>query len=427
MRDRLTALASARPPQGTGGLMAATLVLSIGKGTFLSTVMIYLLQTAQLGTLVASAALSLWGAASVAVAFPVGVLIDRGRGREAGALSAVVAAVLIPLTAQVHTPWLLMVVLCAAGGFDSTGNVVRRALIAGAAGSGVQGLAWARTVTNIGFALGALVSVRLLAAGSASGYRWTYGVIGGVYLLMAMCFLLTSLGRRRPAKAATAAADPSNRADQAAANKADAARPDGRRGRSGALLALSTAVLTVHTTLLTTVLPLWITEHTDVPVSAMGWLFMTNTVITISGQIAVSRRAATSEGALRCFRGSAFWTGGCCVLLAAVSHVPTAVQAVLLVAATIALTVGELLEAAGEWGLSATLAAEGEHGFYQSACVVGEATQSAIGPLLVGALLTALPVAGWVLLMGAIGTGRCVAGQVLPGGRRAPAREPTPI
>ncbi|MFB7614086.1 hypothetical protein [Kitasatospora sp. NPDC056181] len=411
----LTALAGARPPAGTGGLLAATLVLSVGKGTFLATVMVYLLKTAGLGTLAASTALSLWGAASVAVAFPVGALIDRGRGRETGAVSALVTAVLVPLTGQVHTPWLLMLVLCAAGGFDSAGNVVRRGLIAGAAGSGVAGLAWARTITNIGFALGALVSVRLLSANSASGYALAYGVIGGVYVLMAVCFLLTPLGAR-PRKAAAPAAD--------AADAAGAGRPRDRR--SGRLLALSTAILTVHTTLLTTVLPLWITQHTEVPVSAMGWLFMINTLITIGGQISVSRLAATTEGALRCFRGSAFWTAACCVLLGLVGHVPTTLQVGFLVAATVALTAGELLEAAGEWGLSATLATEGEHGFYQSACVVGEATQSAIGPLLVGTLLTALPVAGWVLLMGGIGTGRYVAGRVLPNTARAGEVRPAP-
>ncbi|MFI9328389.1 hypothetical protein ACIGZJ_12695 [Kitasatospora sp. NPDC052868] len=411
MRRRLAALLGARPPEGTGGLLAATLVLSVGKGTFLATVMVYLLKTAGLGTLAASTALSLWGAASVAVAFPVGALIDRGLGRQAGALSAVCTAVLVPLTGQVHTPWLLMLVLCAAGGFDSAGNVVRRGLIAGAAGSGVKGLAWARTVTNVGFALGALVAVRLLSANSASGYALAYGVIGGVYVLMAVCFLLTPLGARPGPAAATAAGRPGGE---------DADRPRARR--SGGLLALSTAILTVHTTLLTTVLPLWITEHTDVPVSAMGWLFMINTLITIGGQIPVSRLATTTAGALRCFRGSAVWTATCCVLLGLVSHVPTGVQVAVLVTATIALTVGELLEAAGEWGLSATLAAEGEHGFYQSACVVGEATQSAVGPLLVGSLLTALPVAGWVLLMGGIGTGRYVAGRVLPSARAGEVR-----
>ncbi|MGC5365700.1 hypothetical protein ACPXCE_29185 [Streptomyces sp. DT24] len=402
-----------RPPKGTSGLLAATLVLSIGKGTFLATVMVYLLKTAGVGTLSASTALSLWGAASVAVAFPVGALIDRGRGREAGAISAVCAAVLVPITGQVHTPWVLMLVLCAAGGFDSAGNVVRRGLIAGAASSGVTGLAWARTVTNVGFALGALVSVRLLSANSASEYALAYGVIGGVYIIMAVCFLLTPLGSRRRTATTKALAEP---------GRGTAAQPRDRR--IGGLLALSTSILTVHTTLLTTVLPLWITKHTNVPVSAMGWLFMINTLITIGGQISVSRLATTADGALRCFRGSAIWTGMCCVLLGLVSHVPTAIQVFMLVTATIALSVGELLEAAGEWGLSAILAAKGEHGFYQSACVVGEATQSAVGPLFVGGMLTMLPMAGWVLLMGMIGTGRYVAGRVLPSSRSS-APQPT--
>jgi predicted MFS family arabinose efflux permease len=399
VRTGLGVPAKLRPPQRTGVLLSATLVLSIGKGTFLFTVLVYLLQVAKLDTLAATTALTLWGTASAAVAIPVGRLIDRARGRQAGAISACCVAVLIPLTAQLQTPWALMLVLAAAGGLDSCGNVVRRALFAGATGDGVGALAWARTVSNIGFALGGLLSVVLLSANSEAAYEFAYLLIGGVYLLMAACFATTSLSMGTREKAATAGTPAP-------------AKP--RNVRSGVALAVATGILTVHATLLTTVLPLWITKHTSVPVPVIGWLITLNAVLTIVAQIPVSKLATTTARALRCFKASAVWTATCCVLLGLVGFLPAGSQVAVLVAATIALTAGELFEAAGEWGLSATLAASDEHGFYQSACVLGEATQSAVGPLLIGNMVNALPVLGWPLLIGIIGTGRYIAGFIHP-------------
>jgi MFS family permease len=405
VRARLSVPAKLRPPERTGVLLSATLVLSIGKGTFLFTVLVYLLQVAKLDTLAATTALTLWGTASAAVAIPVGRLIDRARGRQVGAISASCVAVLIPLTAQLHTPWALMLVLTVAGGLDSSGNVIRRALLAGAAGDGVGALAWARTVSNIGFALGGLLSVILLSANSEAAYELAYLLIGGVYVLMAACFATTSLGRGKE-KAATAGTPAP-------------AKP--RNVRPGVALAVATGILTVHATLLSTVLPLWITKHTSVPVPVIGWLVTLNAVLTIIAQIPVSRLATTTARALRCFKASAVWTAACCVLLGLVGFLPAGWQVVVLVTATIALTGGELFEAAGEWGLSATLAASDEHGFYQSACVLGEATQSAVGPLLIGNMINALPVLGWPLLIGIIGTGRYVAGFIHPSERHRAA------
>jgi MFS family permease len=400
VRTRL--ISRTRPPEGTGALLAVTLLLSIGKGTFLATVLIYLLHVAGLGTLAATTAMTLWGAASAAVTIPTGMLVDRGHGRLTGVLSASGVVVLVPLLAHLRTLWALMLVLFVAGGLDSAGNVVRRALVAGGTGDSLNALAWARTVSNVGFALGGLCSVWLLSDGSAGAYRVGYALIGVGYVLMAGCFAATSLARR-PRAAVPAMPD----------KITPAARPPRRYPRAGAALAAATAVLTIHATLLSVVLPLWVSGHTDVPVSILGWLVALNSVITIGGQIPVSRLATTTGRALRCLRGSAMWTAGCCALLPVVVLVPPVAQVALLVAATILLTAGEMFEAAGEWGLSATLAADGEHGYFQSACVLGEATQSAVGPLAVGSMVTAFPVLSWPVLIVVIGVGRHLAGHIV--------------
>jgi hypothetical protein len=406
VRTRLTR--RPRLPERTGALLSVTLLLSIGKGMFLATALIYLLKVAGLSTLTATTAMTLWGAASAAVTLPVGRLIDSGRGRVTGVLSAAGVAVLIPVIAHLRTPWVLLVVLFVTGALDSAGNVVRRALFAGGTGDSLGALAWARTASNVGFALGGLCSVWLLSDRSAGAFQAGYAVIGAGYVLMAVCFALTSMFARRPV-APVAVPD------------APAGRP-GRRPRAGVALAAATAVLTIHATLLSVVLPLWVSGHTDVPISVLGWLVALNAVITIVGQVPVSRLATTTGRALRCLRVSAVWTAACCALLGAVTLIPAAGQIYLLVAATVVLTGGEMFEAAGEWGLSATLATEGEHGYFQSACVLGEATQSAAGPLLVGNLVSALPLLSWPLLIVIIGVGRYLAGFIVPSSATAGGR-----
>jgi hypothetical protein len=336
------------------------------------------------------------------------MLIDRGRGRLLGSVSAAAVAVLVPAVAHLSTPWVLMLVLFVAGGLDSAGNVVRRAVFAAGSADSLGALAWARTVSNVGFALGGLASVWLLSTGTPAAFGVGYALIGVGYAVMAVCFATTALLRGpRPARPADG--------DAVAAPASDGGPvSDGRSRRAGGALATATAILTVHATLLNVVLPLWVSGHTAVPIAVLGWLTALNAVITIGGQIPVSRLATTGVRALRCLRASAIWTAGCCALLGTVPLLPPAGQLGLLLAATVALTAGEMFEAAGEWGLSATLAQDGEHGYFQSACVLGEATQSAVGPLLVGTLVTALPVLSWPVLIVVIGLGRSIAGRILP-------------
>lgn len=58
---RLTAALRARPPEGTRMLVLSCGVLAIGKGVFMTTLVVYLLQVAHLSALEASACVSAWG------------------------------------------------------------------------------------------------------------------------------------------------------------------------------------------------------------------------------------------------------------------------------------------------------------------------------------------------------------------------------
>ena len=392
---RLTTALRARPPEGTRMLVLSCGVLAIGKGVFMTSLVVYLLQVAHLSTLEASACVSAWGIAAALAALPAGLLIDRLSARSVGTIATVAVVPLLAVVGSTSRPGVLLPVMVTAGGLDSIGGVARRAALAGRERSAVASLAWTRATSNAGFAVGALVCIPLLAANSQHAYQIAYAAAGITYLPVAYAIGTATFSRRR--------------------RPPDAAGSSGRLVTAAAL-AGSTAILSLHVTLLDVALPIWIVKHTSVPVSALGGLVLINTVLTILGQVPVSARAARLDGAVRCTTRSALWVAATCCLFCASAAGGIAWQLIALVAAVVTLTMGELLQSAGEWGLSALLAGEHEHGFYQGACVFGGSTQSAVGPVLVGGLLSAAPIAGWgvliVVLMGGRQLARTLTRQV---------------
>ncbi|MBR7825729.1 hypothetical protein KDK95_05370 [Actinospica sp. MGRD01-02] len=388
---QLTAALRARPPAGAGPLVCATGLLAIGKGVFLSTLVVYLLTIVHVGSFAASSGAAAWGLAAVVAAVPAGLAMDRFPPRVVGAAASLGAVPMLAIAGSVHRLEYLLPAVFLGGGLDAVGGVARRTLLAARAGDGVAALAWARSASNAGFAIGAVLCVPLLGSHSPGTYRTAYVLAALSYAAVTVALLWA------PARK-SAAEETAEAVTQAAEQSAETAAPAPRRVETAAALATSTAILGLHASLLDVAFPLCIATRTSVPVSAFGWLLLINTLITIFGQIAASRWAQTVEGALRCTMRSALWTAACCVLLGLVALGPTPWQVATLVAAMLALTAGEMLQSAGEWGLSALLAEDHEHGFYQGACVFGESVQSSGGPLLVGAVLGAAPVVGWGVL-----------------------------
>lgn len=389
---RLTAVLRSRPPAGTATLIGATGLLAIGKGVFLSTLVVYLLKIVNAGTFAASSGAAAWGLAAVVVAVPAGIAVDRLSPRVIGAAASLCAVPMLAIVGSAHRLEYLLPALFLGGGLDAIGGVARRAILTGQAGNGVSALAWARSASNVGFAIGAVICVLLLGSHSARAYQVAYALAAVSYAVVAVA-LWAMPGRPRDAARGTAG-DPGD---------TEMARP--RRLGTAASLASSTAILSLHASLLSVAFPLWIATRTSVPVAAFGWLLLINTLLTIFGQVAAARQAETVEGALRATMRSALWTAAACVLLGLAGAGPTSWQVAALIAAMLTLTIAELLQSAGEWGLSALLANDNEHGFYQGACVFGESVQSSGGPLLVGALLGSVPVVGWGLLGALLLTG----------------------
>jgi MFS family permease len=85
-----------------------------------------------------------------------------------------------------------------------------------------------------------------------------------------------------------------------------------------------------------------------------------------------------------------------CVLLAFTGGELNPLSWVLLAAAVVLVTIGEIKQTAGAWGLSFSLANEHRVGEYQSVFGLGVAVQTILGPLLVTVLIS--DGRGWLVL-----------------------------
>ena len=132
-------------------------------------------------------------------------------------------------------------------------------------------------------------------------------------------------------------------------------------------------------------------------------------------------------GAGRSLRRAGIALAACCLLLAATADLPATAGAAVLLAAVVALTAGELLQSAGGWGLSYTLAPPGHQGVYLSAFGLGVSAQQVAGPAALSVLVASAAVGGWLGLAALLmvsGVGAAVACGRAAGGAAPPAVRP---
>lgn len=148
-------------------------------------------------------------------------------------------------------------------------------------------------------------------------------------------------------------------------------------------------MLLLHTTLLSVGVPLWILHHTSLPPVLVAAMFVLNTVLAVSLQVPVSAIAATLPGGVRAFRRAGLALALCCLLLTFSGSGAEWTAAVLLTLAVVALTFGEMLQAAGAWSAGYTLAPEERRASYLAVLGLGTNAQTIAGPLVVTAVVGA--------------------------------------
>jgi hypothetical protein len=259
--------------------------------------------------------------------------------------------------------------------------------------SGVRNMAILRSTRNAGFSLGALLAVPLIAGGSAA-FRAI--VLGDAPSFAVVALILARMPLTRPA------------AVRRHAGYLTVLRSF-RDWRYIGVASLN-SVLTLHMTMLTFGIPLWLIHATGAPVGLVAVLMMLNTVMAVVLQVPFSKHATVPGGAPRVLRFAGVMLAGCSVAIAAAAHVSPAFAAALLVLATALLSLGEIWQAAGAWELSYRYADPEREVQYLAVFSLGVTAQDVFGPALVTAVVISTGTAGWMGL-----AALCLVATVLVG------------
>ncbi|MEU9717396.1 MFS transporter [Streptomyces sp. NPDC047976] len=382
---------------------------SLVPGIMLAGGVLFFTKVAGLGAVQVGSGLSAAALAGLAAALPAGRLGDRiGHRRLLIGLSLLRALVLAGYQCVGSYPAFL-VVACLSGLAESAVAPVRQAYLGTitTAENRVATLAFNRVVRNIGATLSTPALGVALAVDSPFAFRVLIG--GGAVSVLVVAVIAARL--------------PETRTDRLGGRPAARPRAGVLRDRPYVALSLLNGLLIMHMELLEIGMPLWVAGHTDAPGWATSVLLFANVLVAIGLQIRVGRGVTDVGSAARAMR-----KGGWCLLAAAGLFAASGALAPVwsvtaLLAAVVLLTLTELLQSAGSWGLSYDLAEPARLGEYQGVWSLGTQLVRAAGPLAVTLALSSLQHLGWLL----IGTVYLTAAALaLPLARRA-TPHPAPV
>lgn len=397
------------PPGRLRTLSLATLANTVGSGLWLAGAALYLTRDVGLSAASVGAGLTIAGLVGLTASIPLGSLADRRDPRT-------LRAVLQLCQAAVAAAYLLVgsfPVFLVVAGLDAlltSGNLaVRAALVAAVGGPDgrVHAFATLRAVANLGIAVGAGLAGFALAADTHLAYQVLVAGNATTYLVSAA--LLLRLPAYPPAPHPRTAAAPRR----------------GRALRDGRFLAVSgaSAVLALHLTVLTLIVPLWTVTRAGAPPPVVSAVLLTNTVLTVLLAVRLSRGADAAAPAAQKMRRAGLVLAAAMLLYAATAGLPTAPAVALLLVATIVYTLGDLWHGAAGAGLAYDLAPPDAVGAYQGADGLLAGLARAVGPALLTFAVLDGGVPGW-LAVGALFAGVGLATPALV--RWALATRPAP-
>ncbi|HLI55629.1 MAG TPA: MFS transporter [Actinomycetota bacterium] len=373
------------PDTATGrGLAVMAAVDAVGTGLFLTSAALYFTRTVGLSSAQVGIGLTAGGLAGLAGAVPLGALADRvGAGRVfIGAQFLRGIGFLVYCLVGSFLPFLA--VAGALGVLETITPPLTVAIVGAAVPPEVrvQTMARLRAVRNVAFGAGALVATAVIESGSRTAFLTIIVVDAVTYFAVAAGMRHLGIDRLAPA----------------VRSRRSPTRGRGIPGPRYLAAAVLDGVLSIHMTLLTVGLPLWIAGHTRAPLGIVGACVVVNTAIAAGFQARLSHTAADLAGAGRSMRRAGIALAACCLLALVASRVGAAgLAAAVLLAAAVALTLGEIWQSAGEWKISYDLADPENRARYLSAFQLGSGLQQVAGPAAITIFILPHPT-GWVAL-----------------------------
>lgn len=382
-----------------GSLARQALLSSVGNFLAPAITAPYLIGPAGLTVRAAAFTMAMSAIMTLVASPPAAYLIRTlGPRRFAFMSSLVRAALLILLVMGIAPMWTVFLFLLI-GLSEAAAFSVYQLIISSTLGDAArtEALSVRRTLGNIGFTIGGLLTAVVLGSATPQAYAAGFG-------FSALCVALSALFLVRLPPSSDQIATPDE-----AAGKARAWRDP----RFAALVALA-VVMATSFSLLTVGVPLWVIQKTTAPASVVGFLLVINTVLVVAMQVRVSRRAEDWPGATRSVVTSALLFAGAIVLIALSGHVDVWFALVCLVASTVVAAVAEMLDSAAWWTISFEYAHPAHRPDFLATFDAVVPAVTIIGPPLMFAIV-GLGTLGWLAYAGAFVVTALLAHLVLSG------------
>jgi MFS family permease len=389
MKARLAAIARSYVPPGRAGrtFMIVAIVDSIGAGLFLAGSVAFFVQIVGLSGEQVGLGLAIAGVAGLVATVPIGLLVDRIGAKRMAILLSIWRAAWSVVLAFVGGPLTFIIVAACVSIAERSVSPTNQVLVGSIMGDRdrVTTMAAVRSARNVGFSIGSLLTVPMLAIGSAWAFRSIIIGVGIAYVVGAL--LLAQLQIERP---------------QAAVRRGNPLRDlRGLRDRPYLALTLLNAVFALHMTLLAVGLPLW-TVANGVSTTVVPVLITINTVLAVLLQVPFSRGSERPEFGARAMRLCGYSLVASCLIMMAVPLTSSWVAIAALILGTLSVTAAELWQAVGSWELSFRYSVESHRAEYLSLFSLGTSAQNIVGPLVVTVVIGVGSV-GWVFLAAGLG------------------------
>ena len=386
MGERLAALL---PPRGPArGLVWVAFVDSVGTGFFLAGSAVFYTRGIGLEPEQVGGGFAVASIVGFLLTVPLGVLSDRlGARRTLVGMHVWRALWTAAMPFAVTFPLFLVV-----GTLQTIGDCgsipATRSLISSAAGEDrTRVMAYMRSWRNIGFTVGAGLTAPLLTVDTWVAYASIAFGNAAAYLLAAwfVARMAVTSPRRRPEGGVWRVEVPRAVTDL-----------------PYLALTLQSAMLMMHVSVLSIGLPLWVAELPGVPAALISALVIVNTLLAASLQVRFADVGETTAAGRRAFVRSGLALVLTCLLVAATQWAvsSTVLVVALLLLAVLALTAGEMWEAAGSWTLSYRFAVPDREGEYMSVASLAPILQSVVGSVVLTSVVIARGTTGWLVLAG---------------------------
>ncbi|MFE0141808.1 MFS transporter [[Kitasatospora] papulosa] len=386
-----------RVPGGRDGrrMLVVAIIDKVGTGLWSGAATLYFIYVAHLSIAQIGVLMGLSGILGVAGPPLAGRLADRFPVTRVLVVAQLArgAALLALLTTNDYA---LLVLFSALGALpDRASSVLTKLFAARVAGPDrIRYQAIQRTAVNIGWAVGAAGAAAALTVGTTASYQAlllanvvSYAVIGALTLRCA-----------EPPSPSRVVASPATAPGDGLPPTASPRVPATPwRDRRYLAFTGSEIWLFLDDSILQVGFPLWIVHATDAPVGLAPLVLVLNSVLVIALQVPLSRFGETRAAARRLLVpiGAAFLTGGVALAASAGGGPWFATAAVLL--AAVAFTFAEILHSLSSWELSVALAPGEAQGAYLGVHGLAQSAQRSLGPVVVGAAVSAGPFA-WPVL-----------------------------